>query len=155
MFRQRVDKTKPLEVSMSVSKNGRYIIAPQRETDSWLPTEGIYGFTRPRLKTPFPVVAARRYDSPKLTDTRFFAIKNGRLITMGDAPEINSQGPVLWRGKPNYWLFDNENTYSMRDPDWVRMLRLYRIDPQGHLRFIREWPAPKGKALSDMVDEKG
>lgn len=150
VFVQRVE-----EGTQSVSKNGRYVYAPSQFGKEWLPDDSSYRFTRPRIKTAFPVVAARLWGaSPKLRDTCFFAIIGGRLVKMGDAPESGSRGPVLWKGRLNYWLFDNTNDYDIQylKESWECIHMLYRIDHHGRLRFVRKWKAPKGQ-LPDTVEK--
>lgn len=137
---------------VTISKNRRFIKSPQAPNDKWFPGYAYYKFTRPRIETPYPVVVIRGHTGAGSGQgTRFYRIYRGKLQLMGHAPNKHSNGPVLWRKKTDHWLFDNEDVYDMREPNWVRQYKLYRITKEGKLKFVRHWQAPRNKPLRDTI----
>jgi hypothetical protein len=86
-------------------------------------------------------------------ETRFYRFDKGALRLMGKAPYSYSNGPVLWRGKQDHWLFDNTDVYDMRQAGeaWIRRYHLYRIGKNGRLQFVRSWRAPQNRPLRDTI----
>ena len=115
---------------------------------------GLVRVARVRLGTPFPVVAVREHSwCGHGQETWFYGFKGTRMWLMGQPPETGEGGgPVLYRGKPGWWLFDNWCYYTMSAalPTESPLTRsLYRIDKSGKLQFVRSWKAPFRKRLPD------
>lgn len=137
---------------VSITRNGRFVKSPRLPNRRWFPNYAYYKFARPQIATPYPVVAVRGHTGAgNGQGTRFYRIHRGKLLLMGQAPNKHSNGPVLWGGKLDHWLFDNEDVYAMREPNWTREYKLYRITPNGKLTFVRRWKAPQNQPLRDTI----
>lgn len=95
------------------------------------------GILRLKLNTGYPVVALHG-DTGIYGETLFVSIRSGKLVKMGHPPNLDSNGPVLWNGRPDIWAFDNSNHYERLDnPHWQQAIVLLRVGKDGRLHPYR------------------
>lgn len=132
---------------VSVSKNGRYFY--DLDDQSWYPAYYEHQLSRPHVVTRYPVIGIHGYSAAGHGQKNlYYRIVKGRLQRMGSPPAPNSNGPYTWRGRADYWVFDDFEWYRHFEPTWVKRFHLYRIRPNGRLTHVRSWPAKTDRRMS-------